>query len=76
MENDTQPPYDEKYLNNDSWFRWNHDQLKFVIPMSETESSSDQIVRYVEDHFGKPITVKYVNNLKYKVVESKFLPQV
>ncbi|VDP66254.1 unnamed protein product [Schistosoma curassoni] len=63
-------PCDEKCLKNDPWFRrLNEDQLKVVRPMVETGSNANSIVKYAKDHFGKTITVQYVNNLKYKVVE-------
>ncbi|CAH8624717.1 unnamed protein product, partial [Schistosoma haematobium] len=63
-------PCDEKCLKNDPWFRrLSKDQLKVVLPMVETGSSAESIVKYAEENFEKTITVHYVNNLKYKFVE-------
>ncbi|CAH8467598.1 unnamed protein product [Schistosoma margrebowiei] len=70
-------PCDEKCLKNDPWFRrLNEDQLKVVRPMVETGSNANSIVKYAEYHFGKTITVPYVNNLKYKVVKRKLIPYI
>lgn len=44
--------------------------------MVETKSNASQIVKHVDDHFGKTIMLQYVNNLKCKIVKSTFIPSI
>ncbi|VDP01432.1 unnamed protein product [Schistosoma mattheei] len=70
-------PCSEKRLKNDPWFRrLSGDQLKVVLPMVETGSSAESIVKYAEEDFEKTITVHYVNNLRYKFVGRKLIPYI
>ncbi|XP_018649919.1 hypothetical protein Smp_175400 [Schistosoma mansoni] len=60
-------PCDKQYLTNDVCFRkLSDDQLQVVIPMVTTGSDPEQNIKYVEENFGKTITVHYVNNSKTK----------